>query len=404
MNQGKSINKTGFGRTLFLLCFLFLLPSISEAGSLAPIIRIKILEGKKSITAGAVGSYQIEGESGKIRSCSSSTSPRRIEATSSGIRIDGILWGKQIWIKPKESDSPSLVNGKKYRGNLLVKQKEGFLDVINELPLEEYLYGVIEEEVPSDWPLEILYAQAIAARTYALEKIEEIERLAEEQDYHLFSTTDDQVYGGVESETSQAKRAVDDTRGKVITYQGELIKVFYHNCCGGHTVSSGDVWGGEDFPYLRVGPDEFCKESPHYKWEWQIKVSDLRNVLIKEEFSVGKIYRLEVLSRTQDLSFEEGGRVAKFRIHHKGGELDLTGTEFRKLIDKWMGSGILKSTLFEVISRVERETRYFVFHGRGSGHGVGMCQWGAKKMAEEGRNFQDILQFYYPGTEIEKRY
>ncbi len=119
---------------------------------------------------------------------------------------------------------------------------------------------------------------------------------------------------------------------------------------------------------------------------------------------MGKIYRLQVLTRTQDLSFEEGGRVAKLRIYYKGGSQDLTGKEFRELIDKWMGSGRLKSTLFEVKSRTEREARYFVFQGRGSGHGVGMCQWGAKKMAEEGKSFEDILQFYYPGTEIEKRY
>ncbi len=388
----------------FLLCFLFFLPLISEAQSSSPIVRIKILEGRESITAGATGSYQIESEGRKIRSYSSSTSPRRIEATSSGIKIAGILWGKQIWIKPKESDSLSLVNGRRYRGSLLIKQKEDFLEVINELLLEEYLYGVIEREVSSDWPLEVLCAQAIAARTYALEEIERLERLAEDQDYHLSWTTEDQVYGGEESETRQARRAVDLTQGKVITYQGELIKAFYHNCCGGHTVSSGDVWGGEDFPYLRVGPDEFCKESPYYKWEWEIKVSELRKILIKEGFLVGKIYRLQILSRTQDLSFEEGGRVAKLRIHHKGGHQDLTGKEFRELVNQWIEKDMLRSTLFEVKSRTEREARYFVFQGRGSGHGVGMCQWGAKKMAEEGRNFQDILQFYYSGTEIEKRY
>ncbi len=389
----------------FLLCFLFFFPLVSEAQSSSPIIRIKILEGKKSITAGAAaGSYQIESESGKIRSYSSSTSPQRIEATSSGIKIDSILWGKQIWIKSKESDFLSLVNGKKYRGSLLVKQKEDFLEVINELSLEEYLYGVIEEEVPSDWPLEVLCAQAIVARTYALEKIGRLERLAEDQDYSLSSTTDDQVYGGVKSETRQARLAVDLTQGKVVTYQGELIKAFYHNCCGGYTVSSGDVWGGEDFPYLRVGPDEFCKESPYYKWEWEIKISDLRNILIKEGFSVGKIYRLEVLSRTQDLSFEEGGRVAKLRIYYKGGELDLTGKEFRELIMQQIGKSLLRSTLFKVTRWAKREASYFRFEGRGSGHGVGMCQWGAKKMAEEGKSFKEILEFYYPGTEIEKHY
>lgn len=413
MSQGKYISKSMQNLSVtrsviitsvqFLLCFLFFLPLISEAQSSAPIVRIKILEGRESITAGATGSYQIESGGRKVRSYSSSTSPRRIEATSSGIRIDGILWGKQIWIKPKESDSLSLVNGRRYRGSLLVKQKEDFLEVINELFLEEYLYGVIEREVSSNWSFDVLCAQTIAARTYALEK-RELERLVENQDHHLSWTTEDQVYGGVESETSQARRAVDDTRGKVITYQGEPIKAFYHNCCGGHTVSSGDVWGGEDFPYLKVGPDEFCKESPYYKWEWEIEVSELRKILVKKGFSVGKIYRLQVLSRTEDLSFEEGGRVAKLRIYYEGGSQDLTGTEFRKLMRRGVGKYLLKSTLFKVGRWAKREASCFRFEGRGSGHGVGMCQWGAKKMAEEEKSFEDILQFYYPGTEIEKRY
>jgi len=399
-------NEIGKLRLFFPFLF-FTLCLTALAWSSSPIIRVKILEQKESVSIGASGPYRIENEKGKKQFYPSSTLLRRIEATSSGIKVDGIIWGKEVWIKPEKSGSLALVvikgDKRRYRGDLLVKEEEGFLRVINQLPLEEYLYGVLKWEVSPGWPLAALCAQAIAARTYALKKIES--SLFQDQLHHLSATVDDQVYGGFESEDLRVQEAVNFTRGKVITYQGELIEAFYHNCCGGYTVSSKDVWGGEDLPYLRVGPDKFCQKSPHYHWEWEIKRSELRKILFKEGFSVGIIYRLEVFSRAQDLSFKEGGRVTKLCLEHQGGRLYLTGTEFRKLIEKWIGSGKLKSTLFdEVKLQVKGGASYFVFQGRGAGHGVGMCQWGVKEMAEQGYNFEEILQFYYPGTKIEKRY
>lgn len=422
MNQAKFINNISFlkdkpaaggkisGKLVLLFSSLFLSLCLASPAWSSPLIRVKIVEQEESIGIGATGPYQIEDSQGRVDSFPFSLSLKVMQATPSGIKIDAVTWGRQISLKPQGSDSLVLIEtlrGKRrYRGSITVEQEDNYLRIINQLPLEEYLYGVIKWEISPNWPMDSLYAQAIAARTYALKKIEEFSY--QEQLHHLSATVNDQVYGGFESEDPRIHEAIDVTRGKVITYQGDLINAFYHSCSGGYTVSSKNVWGGEDFAYLRVGPDEFCEKSPHYHWEWEIKRSELRRILFEQGFPSGIIYRLRVVSRTQNLSFAEGGRVTGLFWEHQGGrspDQPLTGKEFRELINKWFGTDKLRSALFDEVKLYSKEgTSYFLFQGRGSGHGVGMCQWGAKGMAEQGYSFGEILQFYYPGTRIEKRY
>ncbi len=363
----------------------FLVFSLAAEASSSPTIRVKILE-KEIIQASATGAFRVEGK-GNIRLFLPSSPPLKIASSPSGIKIEQRNWGTSVWIKPEKDSSLCLVNGRRYRGSLLIRQKGKFLQVINELLLEEYLYGVIKWEISPDWPLVAVAAQVIAARTYALKKLET--SLPKNQDYHLLSTEDDQVYGGVESEDPRVRKAVDSTRGKVIIHEGELINAYYNACCGGYTASSADVWG-EPFPYLEARDDPFCKDSPHYDWEWKVEAGKLRELLREKELSLDKLYQI------QPLSFDQSGRVKELRIHHRGGEKYLKGTEFRRLV----GYDNIKSTLFKVV----RYARYFIFTGKGSGHGVGMCQWGVRGMAEKGYSTREILQFYYPGTTVEQRY
>jgi len=422
LNQAKFMNNISFlkdkpiagrrilGKLILLFSSLVLGLCLTLPAESSPLIQVKIVEQEESIGIGATGPYQIEDSQGRVGSFPFYPSLKVMQATPSGIKIDGVTWGKKIFVKPQGSDSLVLIGtlrGKRrYRGSITVEQEDNYLRVINQLPLEEYLYGVIKWEISPNSPMDSLYAQAIAARTYAFKKIEEPSY--QEQLHHLSATVSDQVYGGFESEDPRVQEAVDMTGGKVITYQGDLINAFYHSCCGGHTVSSRDVWGGEDFPYLRVGPDKFCEKSPHYYWEWEIKRSELRRILFEKGFPAGIIYRLRVVSRAQNLSFAEGGRVTGLFWEHRGGKSPgqpMTGKEFRELINKWFGTDKLRSALFDEIKLYSKKgASYFLFRGRGSGHGVGMCQWGAKGMAEQGYSFEEILQFYYPETRIEKRY
>ncbi|MFQ5835535.1 MAG: SpoIID/LytB domain-containing protein [bacterium] len=363
----------------------FLALSFAVEAQSSPTIRVKILE-KEIIQAGATGAFRVEGK-GNIRLFPPSSLPLRIESSPSGIKIDQRNWGSSVWIKPEKDSSLCLVDWRRYRGSLLIKKKGKFLEVINELPLEQYLYGVIKWEISPDWPFEAVAAQAIAARTYALKKLEA--SLPGDQDYHLLNTEDDQVYGGVESEDPRVRTSVDSTRGKVITYGGELINAYYHACSGGYTASSADVWGGP-FPYLEAKADPFCKGSPYHDWKWKVEAEKLRKLLRETGLPLGKLYRIQLLS------FDQSGRVKQLKIQYRGGEKYLKGTEFRRLV----GYDNIKSTLFKVV----RHARYFMFTGKGSGHGVGMSQWGARGMAEKGYSTAEILQFYYPGTTVELRY
>jgi len=371
---------------LIAIFFFFLSLFTLKACADSPVIRVKISsEKQRCAEISATGPYRIKGE--RIKNFSSS---QELKATFRGIAIREEILGKEIWIKPEGDGSLIMVNGRRYRGDILIiQQNEPFLEIINRLPLEEYLYGVIKAEISPDWPASAVRAQAIASRTYALKKLKDSSN--HKGNYDLSSTVKHQVYRGVEAENDKAREAVDATKGEIIAYQGEVAAIFYHDCCGGYTASSESVWGGA-FPYLKAKEENFCKESPHYFWKFPIKRDNLEKILKNNGFKIGKIYSIV------PLTFDEGGRVQKLRIQYSDSNIKkylvLKGNDFRNLI----GTDKLRSTLF----KVKRDGDYFIFTGRGRGHGVGMCQQGAKVMAEEGFTTEEILKFYYPGTEIKK--
>jgi len=369
---------------LFALCPLGIGVSASS-----PAIRVRILHNKSRVQMGATGSYKIQSlDSLKELSFPSSHSTLTVEASQQGIRASGRTWGAQILIKPGERESRIRVGSRRYRGKIHVRQKNSLLEIVNELPLEEYLWGVIKPEISPKWPRASILAFTIAARTYAFKKLKDPS--ANPSDYHISSEQDDQVYRGVEGEDSYARELVNETRGKVLTYLGEIIESSYHACCGGYTASSKDVWGGKDRSYLVAKRDDFCNQSAYFSWNFKIEAASLRERLKKRGLVLGRIYRIRVVE------FGEGRRVKKLQIEHQTGKVELTGKEFREAIV----GGDLRSTLFTV----ERHHRYFVFEGKGWGHGVGLCQEGAKVMGEQGYTYKEILEFYYPGTTVETFY
>jgi len=371
--------------SLAVLFFCLSFPFVSKANNLPPLIRVKILQTKNlNISVDGPGEIRGEGESVYWKWNTEFYNFGKIKAADRGIVVKRIPCGNRVRIS---SNSLIEVNGRRYRGDILLIEKSPVLEVINEISLEEYLYGVIRGEIDSTWEEAAVMAQAIAARSYALKKI----RDNPEKDYHLLNTESDQIYRGYEAEDLLAKLAVDKTYGMVVTYNGELAEIYYHNCSGGYIASSRDVWGKE-LPYLIAKPDKFSKENPYYEWEYEVKAENLEEILRKNGISAGKIYDIEVLS------YDESGRVKELKIKYNETKepLKLEGKDFRKLV----GWDKIKSTLF----KVKREGNSFVFMGKGHGHGVGMSQWGAKKMAEEGYSYKEILNFYYPGTKIKKMY
>ena len=264
----------------------------------------------------------------------------------------------------------------------VVRKGKGFL-VINQVDLEEYVKGVVPGEVNSSWHPEMLKAQAVAARTYALYQ----QMLSAARDYDVVATVQDQVYKGKDGVDTAVLRAVDETRGLVLTYQQAPIYAAFSSTAAGLTEDAVNVWS-KDYPYLKGVECPFDLESPFYQWKASFRMDKLEQSLRQQGYVVGTITSIE------PLAFSRGGRVAKLRVLHSDGELILRGEDLRKAV----GYSIVPSTQFTIDS-VGREV---VLSGYGAGHAVGMCQWGAKELAELGYPFSTILSYYYPGTELQE--
>ena len=278
------------------------------------------------------------------------------------------------------------VNGKPYRGTITVFNRERALHVVDELPVEHYLVGLINKEISSSWSKNALKTQAVIARTYALHQ--KRSRLGEP--FHLKGTHEGQVYTGAQSEDAAAYNAVRRTSGEVLTYGGELALTVYHSNAGGRTEAAVDVWGG-DYPYLRSVKSPHDKSAPRYKWESEVSGEFLRVHINNFGYEVGRIKKVVVKERSRT------GRVIKVLIRSKGHrDLNISGEKLRKIV----GYDKLRSTLF----KVKKSGNSFRFKGNGSGHGVGLSQWGAKGMSDKNSSYKKILQHYYPGTKLKKLY
>lgn len=332
---------------------------------------------EKSFSVSATSSYQIRNND-KERFFKG---PVKVSLSPQGIVVDGELWGHSITVQGRDN-SFCQVNGRKYRGAIIINKYENTLQAINKLPLEEYLYGIIKREVSPEWPLSTLCAQSIVARTYALRKLQQ-------NDGIITSLAKDQVYGGVGAEDARGRIAVDLTRGQILTYHGKPINALYHASSGGYLTSSQHVWG-KDYPCLKAKKDPFSIFSPYQNWTVKISKHKLEKLLQSVGFRLKEIGTLKVLEK------DPSGRVKLLFISSKNEIRHIPGRKLRELI----GPNILRSTLFEV----EEKKDMFIFKGHGWGHGVGMSQWGAAKMGEMGYTTEEILKFYYPGANISITY
>ena len=279
------------------------------------------------------------------------------------------------------------VNKKSYRGWVeLRKKKNGLLLAVNELDIELYLLGVIASEIPHDWHRETLKAQAVASRTYALYQ----KRMSEGRPYHVFATEDSQMYNGRSGERPSTSQAVRETAGQVLTYGGELIPAFYHSSCGGHTEDASKLWDVKE-PYLQ-GVDCDCQNISKYgQWERRFSIDKIAHALRKRGYPVRQI-----IAATQG-SITPAGRVRDVAITYAGGAIAVPAEALRAAV----GNALLPSVFFELeLSETGGE---LIFSGRGLGHGVGLCQWGAEEMAQRKFGYREILGHYYPGTEITAR-
>lgn len=337
----------------------------------------------------------------------------RVEREARGERVravrpDGVrtAWHRAL-VARVNAGGHVTVNGKRYRGDLIVLPLDDSVVVVNRLGMEDYLRGVVPVEMGNRprGDAAALQAQTVASRSFAWRRTGDARRA-----YHVRASVADQAYGGFDAENEGAGNAVDATRGLVLHYQGRVADAPYSSTCGGSTAEPDEIWGTAGAAYLRRVSDRiaasqryYCDIAPRFRWTRTLTDEQLNAALdryLRAYTTVpagrtGTARALTVNRRT------ESGRVAVLDVETDRGTFPLRANAVRYVL-RVPGGEILPSTYFSVepvhtrdgvISRV-------TLRGQGNGHGVGMCQWGAIGRARAGQSFRTILGTYYPGTTV----
>ena len=287
-----------------------------------------------------------------------------------------------------------------YNGEFIVTANGNKLNAINVIDIEDYLRGVVPYEIGKldESKFEALKAQAVAARTYAYKHFGS--RVA--QGFDVYADTRDQVYKGLHSATALTDKAVRETEGVVMTYNGEFITAYYHSTCGGET--EGVVtWGRPDHPYLKNKPDlrpdgtPWCRESNYTEWTREFTEDELRDLFqINAKEAKANVPSFSSIKSMHIQDTLKSGRIHTLVIETNNGSFTAKADKIRWLFKR--GGTILPSSFF----RIHKNGNDWILKGKGFGHGVGLCQMGARARAQAGQSYIQILTHYYPGITLEK--
>jgi stage II sporulation protein D len=377
-----------------------------------PMLRVGVLVGVPSIEISSNSGLQMhDAQTGRLIGPIGPGEILRVGRDGPGLSVPGdqlrgagLVHALRI---ETSGESPVAVDGVRYRGRLeLLAVEEDQVTAINILPMEEYLLGVVPLEIGPRTLAELaaVEAQAVAARTYAVSHLDG----HAEMGFDLFGTVEDQVYGGIDAERQESTDAVRATAGQILTHDGLPIRAYYHSTCGGRTAAIDEVLDRSAAPYLRSvsdrAPDgsDWCSISPRYRWSssWSSEElngpvrDELARMFGEQPGALGPIEGFRVTDHT------ESGRVRSVAFFGPGVELVIERLDIRFALRDPDGR-ILGSTDFDIVSG--RNGEYEV-HGRGFGHGAGMCQWGAIARARAGQTSEEILGTYYPGTRLSRAY
>ncbi|HXM39384.1 MAG TPA: SpoIID/LytB domain-containing protein [Gemmatimonadales bacterium] len=309
----------------------------------------------------------------------------------------------------------AIANGRRYRGRIHVAAIRGGLMVLNRVALESYVAGVVGPEIGVRRPDEeaAVLAQAVVSRSFALKNRGRWESVGGGQGFDAYADTRDQVYLGVSAETPQVWEAVRKTTGQVLQYDGEVIDAYFHSTCGSSTVGVEEAFAtAQPRPYLRPVSDQsggghyYCDISPRFRWREEWDGPKLRAILSRTLPTVTPLSG-DSLQRITDVTVTRttrSGRVGELRIVFERGDVRIPAPDVRTVLrpdpDRILHSGAFQLT----VTRSDGQVSRVVAAGAGSGHGVGMCQWGAIGRARAGQDYRTILTTYFPGTKIERLY
>jgi stage II sporulation protein D len=400
----------------------------SRAGEVAAagagrVARVAIALGAVQPTVGATGAWELYDEGSATVVARGAGSGLRIERRGDELRAVGqgttTPWREgPLVVRPTNETSLATHAGKRWRGELWAHTASGGgVTIVNRVPVEEYLRGVVPLELNAFAPSDVaaLEAQAVAARSYVYGRLPEFapRDVAIRQaalPYDLRATTNDQVYGGVDVERAASDRAIATTAGLVLRFSGAVVSAPYYSACGGSSAEPVELWQSPGEPWLRRVSDRvpgtdrhYCDIAPRFRWERTWDEATLRGVLQRYlratsgvRGAIGEVHDVTVESRTPS------GRVGTLALDTDAGRATLRGNDIRFAV-RTVGGDILPSTYFSVDTERDGSghvTRVTI-RGNGNGHGVGMCQWGAVGRARAGHDFRAILRAYYPGTTVE---
>ncbi|MCD4711932.1 MAG: SpoIID/LytB domain-containing protein [Clostridiales bacterium] len=347
-----------------------------------------------------------------------------------------------------------------YRNGFLVKRLPGSdMTFINRVSMSEYLYGVLPKEMSGDWPIEALKAQAVAARNYAIQSLGKYS----EYGFDVCDTVKSQVYGGYSVEKPMSNLAVDATAGMVLTYQGLIAQCYYHSHSGGYTDAPENIWSAA-IPYLKPVEDPFSLGSPNTDWQLVMNNVEIEQKLLIAGYNIGKLQKIRILQRTENgraVTVQFVGTMSSATLYKEKSRTILGTTVLKSLMfsfdpatavtripERLPAPGVvlapkialsiegayaeyeskdairvvtsrgttlsrinriqppqqIVTTTVDVFEEVDATSGSVTFYGHGYGHGLGMSQWGAKKMAELGFDYTKILAHYYNDTIIESIY
>lgn len=382
---------------------------VPGGGAAEPLLSVGLLAGAPRVQVGGGDALRF-GASGELRSGRTVL----VAADGRGLALAGddgrTRESAPLVIAPAERDGFVRVNGRDYRGTVEVRRTGAGISVVERVGIESYLAGVVSAEL-GDHPEgddQAAMAQAVVSRTYAVRNAGRWRA----QGFDLAANIGDQRYDGVQGETPQAWRAVRATRGQILTWQGRPIDAFFHSTCGGRTADAAEVFSGGRRPYLRSIADvdgdglPYCRISPRYQWreDWTAAelVSALRRTLPVESgiraSEVTVVRGITVAGRTVS------DRVARLVIRLGTRTVTVEGPAIRRVLVP-PGQEILRSAAFTLRPlNANGRLAGLVAEGRGAGHGVGLCQWGAIGRARAGQRYPQILAAYFPGASLTRQF
>lgn len=383
--------------------------------SAEPEIRVGLAVGASTGTIGGGAGLIVSDPAGSYLARIAAGEIWRLAVTGSGLTVvspsgGGSTPSTQLGIVAAEGGAPILFNGRPYRGVVTVLRDRTGMTVVNRLPLESYLRGVVSAEMGRRnlADREALRAQAVVSRTYALRNL----RRWNAEGFDAYSSVADQVYGGLASETPEGLEAVAATRGQILTWGGAPIDAFFYSTCGGRTAEGTEVFRGANRPYLRsiadAAPDgsAYCSISPRFRWREEWSGEALRTTL-RHTLPATVGTPADAIREIRDLrvtATTASGRVGELTVTLDRSSVGVQGPLVRRVLRPVSGDLLRSNTFTLTVSGAGHRVTRLVAEGAGAGHGVGFCQWGAVGRSRAGQDYQRIVAAYFPGAALERLY